>query len=79
MRTTATLDDELHEKIRRRAFEEHRSFTDLLNEVVRRGITESALYERRTLGAFAGKIQIADDFDDDLDDMESALREPIAP
>lgn len=79
MCTTVTLDDELHEKIRRRAFEEHRSFTDLLNEVVRRGIAESANTEKRTLGAFAGKIQVADDFDDDLDDMENALREPIAP
>lgn len=79
MRTTVTLDDELHDLIRRRAFEEHRSFTNVLNEVVRRGISDPAHTEQRTLGAFAGKIQIADDFDDALDDMEVALREPVIP
>ncbi len=79
MRTAVTLDDALHETIRRRAFDERRSFTDLLNEVVRSGLTDTARTERRTLGSVTGKIQIADDFDGDLADMESARRELITP
>lgn len=40
MRTTVTLDDDLHTRLERRAQREGRSFREVLNETVRRALTE---------------------------------------
>lgn len=79
MRTTMTLRDDLHEAIRRRAFEERRTFTAVLNDLIERGIAAEADPPRRVLGAYAGQIRIADDFDDELEDFTRSIDEPIEP
>ncbi|HET8929314.1 MAG TPA: hypothetical protein VFN21_01525 [Acidimicrobiales bacterium] len=77
MRTTVALDDEVHETLRRKAFEERRSFTDVLNETLARGLQSET--RPRVLGAFTGRIHVADDFDDDLPEIVEALDEPVTP
>lgn len=79
MRTTVTIRDDLREIIRRRAFEERRTFTAVLNDLLERGIAAEAGPARRILGAYADQIRIADDFDEELDDFTEALAEPIEP
>jgi hypothetical protein len=78
MRTTVSIDDQVHEILRRKAFEERRSFTDILNETLNRGLRAEAADRPRVLGAFTGQIQVADDFDDDLPEILEALDEPVA-
>lgn len=79
MRTTVAIDDEVQEILRRKAFEERRSFTDVLNETLARGLQSDATARPRVLGAFTGRIHIADDFDDDLPEVLAALDEPVTP
>lgn len=79
MRTTVSLDAEVHETLRRKAFEERRSFTDVLNETLARGLRAESDGRRRKLGAFAGQIRIADDFDDEIPEVAAALDEPVEP
>lgn len=79
MRTTVAIDDEVHETLRRKAFDERRSFTDVLNEALTRGLASDAPDRPRVLGAFTGQIRIADDFDDDLPEVLIALDEPVTP
>lgn len=75
MRTTVAIDGEVHETLRRKAFEERRSFTDVLNETLARGLQSES--RPRLLGAFSGRIHLADDFDDDLPEVLEALDEPV--
>ncbi|MBS1847043.1 MAG: hypothetical protein JST73_02090 [Actinobacteria bacterium] len=79
MRTTVTLVDTLHEGLRRRAFDEHRSFSDVLNATLERGLHAGTPTVQRTFGVFAGKIRIVDDFDDELPEVIAALDEPMNP
>lgn len=79
MRTTLTIRDDLHEAVRRRAFEERRTLGDVMNEVIERGLQPVHGPAPRTLGAFRGQITIADDFDAPLDDIEQLLEQSIEP
>jgi hypothetical protein len=67
MRTTLDLDDKLHEIVRERAFRERRSMGDVISELALRGLNQMSAVDqvvpRRRLGAFAGQIIVADDFD----------------
>lgn len=76
MRTTIDLDDDLHVKARRLAFEERRSIGDVISEWARRGSGEPA-DGTRPLGRFAGTASIADDFDDPLDEAQQSIDEPL--
>jgi len=78
MRTTLTIRDELYEAVRRQAFEERRGISEVFNELVAAGLNSSS-QRSRTLGAFAGLITVADDFDDEIDDIARALDEPVQP
>lgn len=40
MRTTLTIDDVTHDRLKKRAFETGRSFRDVVNEVLRAGLDE---------------------------------------
>lgn len=79
VRTTVVIDDDVHETLRRKAFEERRTFTAVLNETLARGLASDASDRPRVFGTFTGQIRIADDFDDDLPEVLSALDEPVTP
>lgn len=78
MRTTVTIDDELYEAVRRQAFLERRTLGAVINELLARGL-EHQPGTARVLGAFAGQIVVADDFDDTPEVVEAALEEPVQP
>ncbi len=77
MRTTLAIRDDLYEAARRRAFDERRTLGDVVNELIERGLTDSAASRPRTLGTFAGQIDVTEDFDDEVPDVEIALDESI--
>lgn len=77
MRTTVTLRDDIYECARRRAFEERRSLGDVLSDLVELGLKNSESSTARVLGAFAGQIEMSDDFDDELPEFSEALEEPL--
>ena len=80
MRTTVTLDDEIHEEARRMAFETRRTFSEVVNELLTEGlksITRPA--ERRRLGQLRGTISIADDFDETPAEVLDAINLPLHP
>ncbi len=79
MRTTLSIRDDLYEIARKRAFDERRTLGDVVNELIERGIGEGAVERRRTLGAFEGRIAIADDFDDELPEVTASIHESIDP
>jgi len=77
VRTTLAIRDDLYEAARRRAFDERRTLGDVVNELIERGLTDSAAARQRALGTFAGQIDVTEDFDDEVPDFEIALDEPI--
>lgn len=79
MRTTLTIRDDLYEVARQRAFEERRSLGDVVSELMERGLADTARSTPRRLGAFAGSIQISEDFDDELPELTTAIDEPVIP
>ncbi len=78
MRTTLTIRDDLYDAVRLRAFEERRGLGEVVNELIESGL-RGATSRPRTLGVFAGQIELADDFDAELDDFTKALDEPVEP
>lgn len=79
MRTTLTIRDDLYEVARQRAFEERRSLGDVVSELMERGLADTARSAPRRLGAFAGSVQISEDFDDELPELTVAIDEPVTP
>ncbi len=78
MRTTVTIDDEIHEKVRRVAFESRRTLSDVINELLSEGLKlVNRGYEPRRLGQLRGTITIADDFDDTPGEILDSLDAPI--
>jgi len=77
MRTTMTLNDDIYEEVRRRAFENRQTLGEVINELIARGLAEPASRSRE-LGAFAGRMTIADDFDDTPEEVDASLDEAIA-
>jgi hypothetical protein len=76
VRTTIDLDADVHEIARRRAFEERRSLGSVISELVRIGL-EAEPRRHRNLGAFAGLVHMADDFDETPREVLEALEDPI--
>lgn len=76
MRTTVDLDTDIHEVVRRRAFEERRSLGSVISELVRVGL-EAEPRRQRNLGAFAGLVHMADDFDETPREILEAMEDPI--
>ncbi len=78
MRTTVTIDDEIHEKVRRVAFESRRTLSDVINELLSEGL-KFVTRDRgpRRLGQLRGTITIADDFDDTPEEMLDSMNAPI--
>jgi hypothetical protein len=65
MRTTLTLDDAVYEAARKIAFEQRRALGDVVSELAAKGLeTGNSPDRRRKLGFWAGKVWIADDFND---------------
>jgi len=79
MRTTITIRDDLHEAARRRAFEERRSLSEVLNELIALGLAGKDSGTTRTLGRFTGQISIPEDFDAPIDSLDRMLDEPVDP
>ncbi len=77
MRTTLELDDGLHELARRRAFEERRSIGEVISELALLGIKASGQRSVRKLGLYAGRIHVAENFDDTPPEVLEALDEPL--
>lgn len=77
MRTTVNLRDDLYEAARRQAFEQRRTLGDVMNELIERGL--SANPPRRQLGAFAGRITVAEDFDAPDPDLEETVDQSVEP
>ena len=79
MRTTLELDDRLYEVVRQRASEERRSIGEIVSELALRGLeSEREAAPMRTLGRYAGLIQVATDFDENPADVFAELDEPMA-
>lgn len=79
MRTTLSLRDELYEAARKKAFEERRTLGEVVNDLIARGLEAGPPPSTRRLGAFAGQITTADDFDDSLGEIEEYLDRPVDP
>lgn len=79
VRTTVNIRDDLHEAARRRAFEDRRTFGDVINDLIEAGLADHADRETRVLGRFAGQIQVSPDFDDVPPEIDAALDEPVSP
>ncbi len=79
MRTTLELDDRLHEIARERAFRERRSIGDIISELALKGLSVGAAgpTAHRPLGSLAGKIWIAEDFDETPIEIREALDQPL--
>lgn len=78
MRTTLDIDDKLHEIARQRAFTERRSIGEVISELALKGLElQRRTAPRRPLGAFAGQIEVADDFDDTPPEVLDALGQPL--
>ena len=78
MRTTVSIDDEIHEAARRIAFESRRTLSEVLNELLAEGLeTVTRKAQRPRLGQLRGTIKIADDFDDTPQEILDALTEPL--
>jgi hypothetical protein len=78
MRTTLEIDDKLHEIARQRAFAERRSLGDVISELALKGLElQRQLGPRRPLGRFAGRIEVADDFDDTPAEVLESVERPL--
>ena len=78
MRTTMSIDDEIHEAARRIAFESRRTLSEVFNELLAEGLeTVTRKAQRPRLGQLRGTIKIADDFDDTPPEILDALTEPL--
>ncbi|MCY4494216.1 MAG: hypothetical protein OXB92_10205 [Acidimicrobiaceae bacterium] len=78
MRTTVSIDDEIHEAARRIAFESRRTISEVINELLTEGLeTVNRTAQRPRLGQLRGTIKIADDFDDTPSEVLEALTEPL--
>ena len=78
MRTTVSIDDEIHEAARRIAFESRRTLSEVFNELLTEGLeTVNRNAQRPRLGQLRGTIKIADDFDDTPPEILEALTEPL--
>lgn len=78
MRTTVSIDDAIHDEVRRMAFESRRTLSEVINEVLAEGLKQAARPQaRRKLGQLRGTIQIADDFDDTPQEILDSLAAPL--
>lgn len=77
MRTTVTIDDELYDRARAIALEEHRTHSEVLNELIRIGLAAPSTHPGRTLGALRGRAWISDDFDRTPPEMLDAIDRPL--
>lgn len=75
MRTTLEIDDALHERARRQAFEERRSIGAVISEWAIRGAGAKA--DTRPLGLFKGTIEIPEDFDEPLPEAIAAVESSL--
>ena len=67
MRTTVSIDDEVHKAVLQIAFESRRSLDEVINELLMEGLGLVTLqHGHRQLGQLRGTITIADDFDDEV-------------
>ena len=79
MRTTLSIRDELYEAARQRAFHQRRTLGDVMNELIARGLEAGPPASERRLGAFAGQIEVADDFDDPMPWIEASFERSVDP
>ena len=78
MRTTVSIDDEIHDEARRMAFESRRTLSEVINELLAEGLKRTTQPSaRRRLGQLRGTITIADDFDDTPSEVLDSLAEPL--
>lgn len=78
MRTTVSIDDEIHDEARRMAFESRRTLSEVINELLAEGLKRTVQPSaRRRLGQLRGTITIADDFDDTPSEVLDSLAEPL--
>lgn len=78
MRTTLTLDDDVYEAVRQRAFDQRRPIGDVVSDLTKRGlVAESEAKPKRRLGFWTGQITIADDFDETPQEVLDAMDEPL--
>lgn len=78
MRTTVSLDEQIHEEARRIAFESRRTLSAVINELLAEGLRQLARPPaRRRLGQLRGTIDIADDFDDTPAEILDSITEPL--
>ncbi len=77
MRTTLNLADDVYERARERAFRENRALGDVVSDLARRGLQVDRR-RKATFGAFAGRIEIADDFDVTPAEVTEAVEAPIS-
>jgi len=59
-----------YEAARKGAFEERRTLGEVVNDLIARRLEAGPPESTRRLGAFAGRITIADDFDAPRDEIE---------
>ena len=78
MRTTVSLDEQIHEEARRIAFESRRTLSAVINELLAEGLRQlTRPPERRRLGQLRGTIDIAEDFDDTPAEILDSITEPL--
>jgi len=68
-----------YEAARKGAFEERRTLGKVVNDLIARRLEAGPPESTRRLGAFAGQITIADDFDAPLGEIEEYLDRPVDP
>ncbi len=76
MRTTLNLAEDVYDRARERAFREHRALGDVVSELARRGL-QADVRGRVPFGRYAGRIEIADDFDATPDHIVAAMEAPL--
>ena len=78
VRTTVSIQDEIHDEARRIAFESRRTLGAVINELLAEGLKQVARPSaRRQLGQLRGTIMIADDFDDTPTEVLDSLDDPL--
>jgi len=78
MRTTVSIDDEIHEAARRIAFETRRTLGEVVNELLALGLRQKVDgAPKRQLGQLRGSIRIADDFDETPDEVIAAFEADV--
>ena len=72
------MDEQIHEKARRIAFESRRTLSEVINELLAAGLEHTARpAARRQLGQLRGTIVIAEHFDETPSEILDSLAEPL--